>query len=157
MISRLHWLSLVLLLLNTLVILTGAGFCAMADSTWMLITGQLLIGAGIGSEIAASANIIAEMLTVKYRSWFMVGTISLQSVGFISDALIALLFIKLFLLQDSWKLFFEVQILVTLVLFVSRMFLVESSRWLISKGENRKAGLVLSDLFPDQKKMKFYR
>jgi len=134
----------IVLLLNTLVILIGAGFCAMADSTWMLITGQLLIGAGIGSDFAAGATFIAEILPVKYRSRLMVGTISLQSVGFISGGLIALLLIKLFMLKDSWRLFFEVQIFVALVFFISRLFLVESPRWLMSRGKNLKAGLILS-------------
>jgi MFS family permease len=131
-----------------LVILAGAGFCAAADSTWMLITGQLLIGAGIGSDFATGATFIVEILPAKNRSRLMVGTIALQSVGLILGGAIALFLMHVFPLKESWKLFFEAEILLAFLLFILRLFLIESPRWLMSKGKNRKAGMALSKLFP---------
>src|SRR5215211_217313 len=79
-----------LMLLDMLIIVTGAVTSALADSVATLIAGQLLVGFGIGIDFPVSASYVAEWMPRQIRSRMMVATIAFQSVGFIIAAALTL-------------------------------------------------------------------
>ena len=84
-----------MMLLDMLIIVTGATMSALANDATTLIAGQLLVGIGVGIDFPVSASYVAEWMPRQIRSRMMVATIAFQSVGFIVAAALCLLLVSI--------------------------------------------------------------
>ena len=139
-----------LLILNMIIIAVGALISAFSFSPWMLLAGQLVVGAGIGSDFAGSSTYVAEMTPRNKRSRLMVGTITFQSVGLLIAGILAWFVLQLSAATDVWRYFMGVEVLLAGLFLIFRFSLLESPRWLMGHGENQKATEILSKIFPEK-------
>ena len=79
-----------LLLLDMAILAVGAFISALSDAHLFMLAGQFLVGIGIGIDFPVSASYVSETMPKKARSRMMVATISLQSVGMLVGAAVAL-------------------------------------------------------------------
>jgi MFS transporter, putative metabolite transport protein len=133
-----------MMLLDMLIIVTGAVISALADDAGTLIAGQLLVGIGIGIDFPVSAAYVAEWMPRQIRSRMMVATIACQSVGFIVAAALSLALISISDSTALWRWFLFGEAAAAALFLLLRLGLPESARWLASVGRLAEAKAVLA-------------
>ena len=141
-----------LLIANMFCVLIGSVISAMSFSPWVLLFGQLIIGAGIGSDFAGSGTYIAEIIPRQKRSRLMVGTITFQSIGLILAGLLAIAVLYSDNSNHVWRYLFIIEAGISLLFLMLRFSLIESPRWLMGQGENSEASQNLAKLYPEKQK-----
>ena len=109
---------------------------------------RFLTGAGIGGEYAAINSTIQELVPCRYRDWtdlaingsFWVGA-ALGAVGSV-----VLLDPHLFAVDIGWRLCFMIGAALSIVIFVMRLWLPESPRWLLTHGRAAEAAEVVAGI-----------
>ena len=109
---------------------------------------RFLTGAGIGGEYAAINSTIQELVPCRYRGWtdlaingsFWVGA-ALGAVGSV-----VLLDPHLFAVDIGWRLCFMIGAALSIVVFVMRLWLPESPRWLLTHGRAAEAAEVVAGI-----------
>lgn len=142
-----------LLIANMALITIGALLSAFSFSPWLLLIAQLIIGAGIGSDFAASGTYVAEIMPKKQRSRLMVGTITFQSVGLLIAGLMALAVLVLADPNKTTQYLFTIEVLIALLFFCFRLTLIESPRWLMAQGKNLEGTRLIAQLIPEKQKI----
>lgn len=133
-----------MMLLDMLIIVTGAVISALATDATMLIAGQLLVGIGVGIDFPVSASYVAEWMPRQIRSRMMVATIACQSVGFIVAAALSLLLVSISHSPALWRWFFFGEAATAALFLLMRSGLPESARWLASIGRMAEARAALA-------------
>jgi len=142
-----------LLTANMLIIAIGAVLSLVSFSPWVLFTGQLIIGSGIGSDFAVGGAYVAEIIPRKKRSQLMVGTIAFQSLGLLLAGVLAWFVMELNpTLSGVYRYLFGIETILALVFFFLRFLLIESPRWLMGKGYNKEAAQVIATIYPQKQK-----
>jgi len=139
-----------LLIANIVCILTGSVISTASLSPWMLLLGQLIIGAGIGSDFAISSSYVTEIIPRKKRSRLMVGMITFQSIGLLLAGMLALAVLYGLDSDNVWRYLFTIEALIALLFLLFRLSLIESPRWLMGHGNNKKACTNLTKLYPEK-------
>jgi len=139
-----------LLIANIFCILVGSVISTISFSPWVLLLGQLIIGAGIGSDFASSSSYVAEIIPRKKRSRLMVGMITFQSIGLLFAGVLALAVLYGLGSDNVWRYLFAIEVLIALLFLLFRLSLIESPRWLMGQGKNNKACTNLAKLYPDK-------
>ena len=116
-----------LLIANMFCILIGSITSSISFSPWVLLSGQLIIGAGIGSDFATSGTYIAEIIPRNKRSRLMVGTIAFQSIGLILAGLLALVVLFSSNSSNLWRYLFFIEAAISSVFLVLRFSLIKGS------------------------------
>src|ERR1700748_1726037 len=109
---------------------------------------RFLTGAGIGGEYTAINSTIQELVPARYRGWtdllingsFWIGA----ALGAVSA--IVLLDPHWIELDLGWRLAYLTGAGLGLVVFVMRMWIPESPRWLITHGRPDQANAIMSDI-----------
>jgi MFS family permease len=109
---------------------------------------RFLTGAGIGGEYTAINSTIQELIPSRYRGWtdlmingsFWIGA----ALGAISA--IVLLDPNWFDVDWGWRLAYLTGACLGLVVFVMRMWIPESPRWLITHGHPDEANAIMRDI-----------
>src|SRR6516162_5120036 len=109
---------------------------------------RFLTGAGIGGEYAAINSTIQELVPCRYRGWtdlaingsFWVGA-ALGAAGSV-----VLLDPKLLAVDIGWRLCFMIGAALSIVVFVMRLWLPESPRWLLTHGRAGEAAEVVAGI-----------
>src|SRR5579871_6482879 len=112
---------------------------------------RFLTGAGIGGEYTAINSTIQELVPARYRGWtdlvingsFWVGA----ALGAVSA--IILLDPKSFDVDLGWRLAYFTGAGLGLVVFVMRIWIPESPRWLIIHGQPDEANAIMADIERD--------
>jgi MFS family permease len=133
-----------MMLLDMLIIITGAVFSALANDASTLIAGQLLVGIGVGIDFPVSASYVAEWMPRQIRSRMMVATIAFQSVGFIVAAALCLILVSISDSKALWRWFFFGEATAAALFLLMRFGLPESARWLASIGRMAEATAALA-------------
>jgi len=133
-----------MMLLDMLIIVTGAVISALANDATTLIAGQLLVGIGVGIDFPVSASYVAEWMPRQIRSRMMVATIAFQSVGFIVAAALCLLLVSISDSAALWRWFFFGETAAAALFLLMRFGLPESARWLASVGRTAAAKAALA-------------
>ena len=120
----------------------STGMCALASSYEMLLFFRFLVGFGLGGELPVAATLMSEYAPTKLRGRFIVLLESFWGVGWLVAALIAYLLIPAY----GWKIAFILGTLPALYVFLLRMGMPESVRYLISKGRVDEAKEIILDL-----------
>ncbi|MBQ3444567.1 MAG: MFS transporter [Selenomonadaceae bacterium] len=120
----------------------STGLCAISWSYESLLVFRFLVGFGLGGELPVAATLMSEYAPSQLRGRFIVLLESFWGLGWLVAALISYLLIPKF----GWQVAFIIGALPALYVFLIRLHMPESIRYLISKGkidEARKIILML--------------
>ena len=120
----------------------STGMCALATSYEMLLFFRFLVGFGLGGELPVAATLMSEYAPTKLRGRFIVLLESFWGVGWLVAALIAYLLIPTY----GWKIAFVLGTLPALYVFLLRIGMPESVRYLISKRRVEEAKEIILGL-----------
>jgi len=109
---------------------------------------RFLTGAGIGGEYAAINSTIQELIPCRYRGWTDLAINGSFWVGAALGAGGSLLLLDpaLFAADIGWRLCFVIGAALSLVIFVMRLWLPESPRWLLTHGRAEEAQRVVEGI-----------
>jgi MFS transporter, putative metabolite transport protein len=127
------------------ILIAGAFLSAAANSPTLVLLGQLLVGIGIGIDFPVSASYVSETMPKAARSRMVVATISLQSVGMLCGAAVALIMLRHGTVGVDWRLIVGAAGVLAGLFLILRLFLPESPRWLIEHGRAAEAERLVSD------------
>jgi len=133
-------------LVDMAIIACGAAISAIADTPLWVLTGQFLIGIGIGIDFPVSASYVSETMPKNARSRMVVATISLQSVGLLVAAAVAIVTLRQWSSPADWRLLIGATGAGAALFFVLRLWLPESPRWLAEHGRAEEAGRIVAGI-----------
>ncbi len=107
----------------------ATGMCALAWNYEALLFFRFLVGFGLGGELPVAATLMSEYAPTKLRGRFIVLLESFWGIGWLVAACIAYLLIPEF----GWKMAFLIGSLPALYVFLIRLHMPESVRYLISQ------------------------
>jgi MFS family permease len=128
--------------------LVATAATALSWNLWSFALFRFFTGAGIGGEYTAINSTIQELVPARYRGWtdliingsFWVGA-ALGAVGSI------VLLDPALLPEDwGWRLAFLIGAALGCVIFLMRLWLPESPRWLMTHGHLDEANAVVDDI-----------
>jgi MFS family permease len=130
------------------VYLLATAATALSWSFWSFVAFRFLTGAGIGGEYTAINSTIQELVPARVRGWtdlvingsFWVGA----AVG--ATASIVLLDPTLLPVDLGWRAAFGIGALLSTVIFVMRMWIPESPRWLVTHGRAAEAEAIMAGI-----------
>lgn len=128
--------------------LTATAATALSWDIWSYALFRFLTGAGIGGEYTAINSTIQELVPARYRGWtdlvingsFWVGA----AIGAVSA--IVLLDPQVVGADLGWRLAYLIGAGLGLVVFVMRLWISESPRWLVIHGYPERASVVVADI-----------
>jgi MFS family permease len=128
--------------------LTATAATALSWSLASYALFRFLTGAGIGGEYTAINSTIQELVPARYRGWtdlvingsFWIGA----AIGAV--AAIVLLDPKLFAPDHGWRLAYLIGAGLGLIVFVMRMWIPESPRWLMVHSRPEQAHAIVDEI-----------
>ena len=120
----------------------STGLCAIAWSYESLLVFRFLVGFGLGGELPVAATLMSEYAPSRLRGRFIVLLESFWGLGWLVAALISYLLIPKF----GWQVAFIIGALPALYVFLIRLHMPESIRYLISKGKVEEARQIILTL-----------
>src|SRR6516165_5252121 len=130
------------------VYLLATAATALSWNVWSFALFRFFTGAGIGGEYTAINSSIQELVPARYRGWtdlvingsFWIGT----ALG--AGSSIVLLDPAVLAPDVGWRLAFLIGAMLGLVIFLMRLWLPESPRWLMTHGRVEDANKVLDQI-----------
>lgn len=120
----------------------ATGLCGLAWSYESLLVLRFLVGFGLGAELPVAATLMTEYAPTAVRGRFMVLLESFWGLGWLAAALIAYLLIP----HYGWKMAFFIGSLPALYVFVIRLAIPESVRYLAQRGRMEEAYDIVQSL-----------
>ena len=120
----------------------ATGMCALAWNYDALLFFRFLVGFGLGGELPVAATLMSEYAPAKLRGRFIVLLESFWGLGWLAAACIAYLLIPEF----GWKMAFLIGSLPALYVFLIRLHMPESVRYLISQKKLDEAKEIILSL-----------
>ena len=120
----------------------ATGMCALAWSYESLLFFRFLVGFGLGGELPVAATLMSEYAPTKLRGRFIVLLESFWGIGWLVAACISYMIIP----QFGWKIAFVIGTLPALYVFLIRLHMPESVRYLISQNKIEEAKEIILDL-----------
>lgn len=120
----------------------STGLCAVAWSYESLLVFRFLVGFGLGGELPVAATLMSEYAPSHLRGRFIVLLESFWGVGWLVAACISYLLIP----QFGWKIAFLIGALPAVYVFLIRLHMPESIRYLISKNKIDEAKEIILNL-----------
>ncbi|MGU9979786.1 MFS transporter [Phreatobacter sp. HK31-P] len=144
--DRLGRKKLFFITLTVYLIATAA--TAFSWNLWSFMLFRFLTGAGIGGEYAAINSTIQELVPARVRGWTDLVINGSFWIGAALGALgaIVLLDPAHFAPDHGWRAAFLIGSLLSLVIFLMRMWLPESPRWLMTHGRMAEAEAIVAGI-----------
>lgn len=120
----------------------ATGLCALAQSYETLLFLRFLVGFGLGGELPVAVTLMSEYAPTRLRGRFIVLLESFWGVGWIFAACIAYLFIPAF----GWKAAFVLGCVPAFYVFLIRLHMPESIRYLLAHGRQEEAEAIVKEL-----------
>ena len=143
-----------LMLADMIIIAAGSVGSALANGPLMLLTGQLVVGIGVGIDFPVSSSYISEVSPKRDRDRMMVATIACQSIGMLLAAAIT----SLLLIHGSaqtWRLFLAAEGVLAMLFFVLRLSAPESPHWLVTRGKFAEASQAFVRIIPSNEMQRY--
>lgn len=125
----------------------STGMCALSWSYESLLFFRFLVGFGLGGELPVAATLMSEYAPSHLRGRFIVLLESFWALGWLVAACIAYLLIPRF----GWQIAFVIGTLPALYVFLIRLHMPESVRYLLTHNKVEEAKEIILDL---EKKLK---
>ncbi len=113
----------------------ATGACALSWNYESLLLFRFLVGFGLGGELPVAATLMTEYAPTRLRGRFIVLLESFWGLGWLAAACIAYLLIP----QYGWQIAFFIGALPAVYVFMIRLHMPESVRYLISKSRISEA------------------
>lgn len=120
----------------------ATGLCALSWNYESLLVFRFFVGFGLGGELPVAATLVSEYAPTKVRGRFIVLLESFWGVGWIVAACIAYWFIPIY----GWHWAFIIGAMPALYVFVIRLAMPESVRYLLAKGRVAEAEAIVTKL-----------
>ncbi len=120
----------------------STGMCALSWSYESLLFFRFLVGFGLGGELPVAATLMSEYAPSHLRGRFIVLLESFWALGWLVAACIAYLLIPMF----GWKIAFVIGTLPALYVFLIRLHMPESVRYLLSHNKVDEAKEIILQL-----------
>ena len=120
----------------------ATGLCGLAWNYESLLVFRFLVGFGLGGELPVAATLMTEFAPAAVRGRFMVLLESFWGVGWLVAALTSYLFIPVY----GWKMAFFLGAAPALYVFVIRLAVPESVRYLAEQGKVSEAAAIVARL-----------
>lgn len=120
----------------------STGLCAVAWSYESLLFFRFLVGFGLGGELPVAATLMSEYAPAHLRGRFIVLLESFWGLGWLVAACISYLLIPKF----GWQIAFWIGALPAVYVFLIRLHMPESIRYLISKNKIDEAKEIILSL-----------
>ncbi|GAB2486377.1 MAG: MFS transporter [Comamonas sp.] len=142
-----RWGRRTMLTVDLLLFTIGAGICAAAPNLTVMALGRVVVGFGLGGEIAIAVTMLAEFCSTKFRGT-AVGLVNVGAGGlgnFLAPGF-GLLVFTLFPGDNAWRWLFIALMVPALLGAFYRRYIPETPRFLLSQGRIRETNVVLSKL-----------
>lgn len=120
----------------------ATGLCGLAWNYESLLVFRFFVGFGLGGELPVAATLMTEYSPPAVRGRFMVLLESFWGVGWLVAALLSYLFIP----HYGWQAAFFIGALPALYVFVIRLAIPESVRYLADNGKIEEANRIVARL-----------
>lgn len=120
----------------------ASAFCALSWNYQSLLVFRFLVGFGLGGELPVAATLVSEYAPSRVRGRFIVLLESFWGLGWIAAACIAYFFIPLY----GWRMAFLIGALPALYVYLIRMHMPESVRYLLAHGRVGEARQIVVSL-----------
>jgi MFS family permease len=130
------------------VYLVATAATALSWSLWSFALFRFFTGAGIGGEYTAINSTIQEVVPARYRGWTDLVINGSFWLGAALGALGSIVLLDPALLPPDigWRLAFLIGAVLGLAIFLMRLWLPESPRWLMTHGRAEEAAVILDRL-----------
>jgi MFS family permease len=128
------------------VYLTATAATALSWSFWSFALFRFLTGAGIGGEYTAINSTIQELVPARMRGWTDLAINGSFWVGAAMGALGSIVLLDPAIIDPAigWRLAFLIGAALGLVIFVMRLWIPESPRWLMTHGQAQHAEAIVA-------------
>ena len=124
----------------------GAVLAALSPSVGALLAARVVLGLGIGAASALVPVFIAEVAPPASRGRLVAVNQLLITIGIVASYAVGYAFTT----SHNWRAMFAVGAVPAVALGIGMLFLPESPRWLIARGREQQARIVLARLLPAQ-------
>ncbi|WP_341878774.1 MFS transporter [Synechococcus sp. UW140] len=135
--------EMVLLLIGLL----GASF---SSSSELLIFWLFIMGLALGADYPTAHLVISESIPASIRGRLVLGAFSFQALGAVIGTAICAVVLSSKPELSTWRIFYLLPVIPVALVAWGRIFLPESSHWLLSKGHLNKAEKQLRKLLNRQ-------
>jgi MFS transporter, SP family, galactose:H+ symporter len=129
-----------LLIATAIIFAVGALLCAAAPSAMVLAAGRILVGFGIGLSSSGVPVYISEVAPADARGW----QVSLFQLAITVGILLAYLVDYALAGIQGWRWMFGLAVVPAAIFGGGMIFLPESPRWLLRRGERNTASRMLA-------------
>jgi MFS family permease len=128
------------------VYLTATAATALSWNFWSFALFRLLTGAGIGGEYAAINSTIQELIPARMRGWTDLAINGSFWIGAALGAAGSIVLLDPAVIDPAvgWRLAFLIGAALGLVIFVMRLWIPESPRWLMTHGDPQRADAIVT-------------
>jgi MFS family permease len=130
------------------VYLVATAATAFSWNLWSFVLFRFLTGAGIGGEYAAINSTIQELIPARVRGWtdLVINGSFWLGAGLGAFGAIVLLDAAIIAPEYGWRLAFLIGAALALVIFLMRLWLPESPRWLMTHGRAEEAERIVAGI-----------
>lgn len=129
--------------------LIGIFILIVSNSLWMLLVGRMFIGWGVGIGLAIDPLYISEVTPAKHRGQLVTWSEIALNVGIVFGFSTGLFLSGI---KDSreWRVMFLLGAIMPVIMILVVLFIMpESPRWLVQKGRETDAVIVLQQIYPE--------
>ncbi|WP_322514500.1 MFS transporter [Rhodopseudomonas palustris] len=128
--------------------LAATAATALSWNVWSYALFRFLTGAGIGGEYTAINSTIQELMPARYRGWTDLVINGSFWIGAALGAVCAIVLLDPAVIDPGygWRLAYLTGAVLGLVVFVMRLWIPESPRWLMIHGRPREAEAIVADI-----------
>lgn len=120
-------------------LLVGLLGAASSQNTEVLILWLFLMGLALGADYPTAHLVISESIPAAIRGRLVLGAFSFQALGAVIGTAICAVVLSSNPELSTWRLFYLLPVIPVAFVIWGRLFLPESSHWLVSKGRLDKA------------------
>jgi MFS family permease len=130
------------------VYLVATAATALSWDLWSFVLFRFVTGAGIGGEYTAINSTIQELIPARYRGFTDIVINGSFWIGAALGAAAAIVFLEptLFAPDIGWRLAFFVGAALGLVIFIMRLWIPESPRWLVIHGRPAEGEAIVAEI-----------
>jgi MFS family permease len=130
------------------VYLTATAATALSWNFWSFAIFRLLTGAGIGGEYTAINSTIQELVPARLRGWTDLAINGSFWVGAALGAAGSIVLLDPAIIDPAvgWRLAFLIGAALGMIIFVMRLWIPESPRWLATHGQPQRAEAIVAQI-----------